>query len=145
MRKIVILSAIFTAYLFVQSVEEKSNSTLENPGIVFFEGTWDEAVSLAGKENKLIFLDAYTSWCGPCKAMQKNIFPNVKVGEFFNEKFINVKINMEKGEGIALAKKYNVRAYPTLFFIDSQETLKMSALGYHNISQLLKLGEKALK
>ncbi len=145
MRKIVILSAIFTAYLFVQSVEEKSDSTLENPGIVFFEGTWDEAVSLAGKENKLIFLDAYTSWCGPCKAMQKNIFPDVKVGEFFNEKFINVKINMEKGEGIALAKKYNVRAYPTLFFIDSQETLKMSALGYHNISQLLKLGEKALK
>lgn len=145
MQRVVVFGIIFMAFFFIQSIDKNKADSKEGSGIVFFEGTWDEAVSLAGKENKLIFLDAYTSWCGPCKAMQKNIFPTAKVGEFFNENFINVKINMEKGEGIALAKKYNVRAYPTLFFIDGQEALKMSALGYHNVNQLLKFGEKALK
>jgi len=145
MRNFFTSAAIFTAFLFIQSIEKNEVHPEESTGILFFEGTWQEAILKAKKENKLIFLDAYTTWCGPCKAMQKNIFPNEKVGELFNKNFINVKIDMEKGEGIALAKKYNVRAYPTLFFIDAQETLKLSSLGYHNVSQLIKLGQKALK
>jgi uncharacterized protein YyaL (SSP411 family) len=58
----------------------------------------------AKKENKLIFVDAYASWCGPCKLMVKNIFPLKTVGDYYNSHFINAKIDMEKGEGIELAK-----------------------------------------
>jgi thioredoxin 1 len=52
---------------------------------------------------------------------------------------------MEKGEGPALSAKYGVRAYPSLFFIDSDGQVVKSALGYQNVNKLLKLGEDALK
>ena len=94
-------------------------SVLKAQGIHFVKNkTWKEVVALAKKENKLIFLDAYTSWCGPCKYMQNEVFQDPVVGRFFNNHFINVKLDMEKGEGLKLDKELKVTAYPTLFFID---------------------------
>ena len=85
-------------------------------GIHFFEGTWAEAVAEAKKQNKNIFLDGYTTWCGPCKKMTKEIFTTDKVGNYYNEHFICVKKDMEKGEGIDLAKKYSINKFPTFVF-----------------------------
>ena len=74
-------------------------------GIKFFEGTWEEALTLAKKEHKIIFVDAYTTWCGPCKQMAKDVFTQKEVGDFYNKSFINVKLDMEKGEGIGFSQK----------------------------------------
>jgi uncharacterized protein YyaL (SSP411 family) len=93
-------------------------SAQKGKGIEFFHGTWQEALAKAKKENKLIFMDAFTTWCGPCKYLSKNVFPNDTVGQFFNSNFVCVKMDMEKGEGIGLAGKYGVQAYPTLLYID---------------------------
>jgi thiol-disulfide isomerase/thioredoxin len=90
----------------------------QNSSIQFEQGTWDEILAKAKKENKPIFLDAYASWCGPCKWMAANVFTQNEVAEFYNTKFINAKIDMEKGEGIKLAKKYQVQAYPTLLILN---------------------------
>lgn len=87
-------------------------------GIEFEHGTFQEALVKAKKENKLVFMDCYTSWCGPCKYLAKTIFTQKEVGDYFNAKFVNVKMDMEKGEGIELHKKYEVKAFPTLLFID---------------------------
>ncbi|GAA4234651.1 hypothetical protein GCM10022291_14580 [Postechiella marina] len=87
-------------------------------GISFEHGTFKEAIEKAKKENKLVFMDCYTTWCGPCKWMSKEIFPQKEVGDFFNDNFISIKVDMEKGEGIALNSKYGIKAYPTLLFID---------------------------
>jgi thioredoxin-related protein len=73
----------------------------------------------ARKENKLIFVDAMTSWCGPCKLMAKHVFTNDTVADYFNTNFVNLKLDMEKGEGLPFAEKYNVNCYPNLFFIDA--------------------------
>lgn len=74
----------------------------------------------SNKKDKLIFIDCFTTWCGPCKWLAKNVFTDPKVGEFMNENFVSAKIDMEKGEGIEIAKKYGIRAYPTLLFLDSE-------------------------
>ncbi len=88
-------------------------------GVVFRDiDSWQEALDLAGKEEKLIFLDCYTSWCGPCKMMERQVFNQKDVGDYFNKYFINVKLNMEKDLGIQIAEKYKVRGYPTLLFIE---------------------------
>ncbi len=87
-------------------------------GITFFEGTWDQTVNEAKKENKLIFVDFYAQWCGPCLNMAEAVFPLPDVGSFYNTHFISAKIDAENGEGIALAKKYGVTKYPTYLFID---------------------------
>ena len=106
-----------------------SISVVYADGMRFFEGTWKEVLAEAKAKNKPIFIDIYTIWCGPCKQMSKNIFPQDKVGEKFNSLFINYKIDAEKGEGIALAKKYGVEAYPTYLFVDANENLFYKSIG----------------
>ncbi|MFN4256425.1 MAG: thioredoxin family protein, partial [Saprospiraceae bacterium] len=68
-------------------------------GMNFEHGTWAEVLAKAKAENKPIFMDAYTVWCGPCKMMSNQTFPDAKVAELFNARFVNVKVDMEKGEG----------------------------------------------
>jgi len=91
--------------------------TTSAQGIEFIHD-WDEAVRLAKKHNKPIFVDAYASWCGPCKRLAKKIFPLPEVGNYFNQHFINVKLDMEKPEGKPFRQQYPVRVFPTLYFID---------------------------
>jgi len=99
-------------------------------GIKFEDGNFSSLLAKAKKENKLIFIDAYTVWCGPCKLMVKNIFPLKPVGDYYNAHFINAKIDMEKGEGIELAKKYKVYAFPTYLFINGDGEEVHRTLGY---------------
>ncbi len=77
-----------------------------------------DAVSKAKKENKLVFLDCYTSWCGPCRKMAATVFTQPEVGAFMNKSYVSIKIDMEKGEGPALAKKYEVGAFPTFLIFN---------------------------
>ena len=79
----------------------------------FQELTLEKALEQAKVENKYVFIDCYTSWCGPCKMMAEKILPLKEVGEYMNGKFVCVKFNMEKGEGRAIQQKYRVSAYPT--------------------------------
>ena len=112
-------------------------------GIEFFHGTWKEAVELAKQSDKLIFVDANTSWCGPCKRMAANVFTQEKVGDFFNGRFINMKIDMEKGD-VDFRAKYSVSAYPTLFFINGEGEVIKKKVGGQRADGLIKLGREAL-
>lgn len=114
-------------------------------GIVFFEGTLAEAQEKAAQERKLIFMDAYTSWCGPCKQMSKNVFTAPEVGAFFNKHFVNIKVDMEKGEGPRLAGRYRVNSYPTLLFLDEKGEVVHAAKGSRPVDQFLGLGQTALR
>lgn len=116
----------------------------QGQGIKFEEKSWSEIVSKAQKENKLIFLDAYASWCGPCKWMAKEVFPKEEVGKFYNENFICAKIDMEKGEGVDLAKKYKVRAYPSLFYILPTGEVAYKVLGAREAEDFISAGKNAL-
>ena len=80
----------------------------------FQELSLEKAREQARAENKPIFLDCYTSWCGPCKMMANDVFTLEAAGNYFNKNFVCVKIDMEKGEGPAIGKQYEVDAYPTL-------------------------------
>ncbi len=114
-------------------------------GIKFFQGSYEEALAESKTQGKLIFVDAYAEWCGPCKRMAATVFKEEKVGAFYNQNFINMKIDMEKGEGPKLARKYGVRAYPTFFFLDEKGEIVAKATGGRQTKQFLQLGENALK
>ena len=92
-------------------------------GVNFVEKDFDEVLAKAKQSNKYIFIDFYTNWCAPCKMMDKQVFPQKNVGEYFNSKFISLKINAEK-EGIDLAKKYGIKAYPTFVILDKNGGLQ---------------------
>lgn len=112
-------------------------------GMQFHKGSWKAALEQASKEDKLVFMDAYTTWCGPCKKMTRDIFPQQPVADYYNAHFVNVKMDMEKGEGIDLAEKYNVAVYPTLLFFTPDGEIVHRSAGFHTAEQFLDLGAKA--
>lgn len=131
MKKLSIFSALFIGALaFAQ-------------GITFEDTNFSAILSKAKKENKLVFIDAYASWCGPCKLMVKNVFPQKAVGDYYNSHFVNAKIDMEKGEGIELAKKYNVKAFPTYLFVDGNGEVVHRTLGYVEENDFIQFAKDA--
>ena len=116
----------------------------DDKGIKFIEGSWSQVLSEAKKQNKLIFVDIYTTWCGPCKMMSVKVFTESQVGDKFNTSFINYKIDAEKGEGITLAKQYGIAAYPTYLFVDGNGELVYRATGAMPAEKLLTEADKAL-
>lgn len=114
-------------------------------GITFEHGTWKDALARAKKEKKMIFVDFYTSWCGPCKDMSQNIMTKPEAGELYNREFVNFKQDAEKGEGPGLAKQYRVTAYPTFIFVDHRGDLIYKFLGRRELDGFLAEGQKALK
>lgn len=116
----------------------------QNRKIEFIEKPWNDILAMAGQQNKLVFLDAYTSWCGPCKWMAKNMFTRDSVADYYNNEFICASIDMEKGEGPELAKKYQVRVYPTLLFINSDgEVVHRKAGALQKTGDYIELGNTA--
>lgn len=131
MKKLSIFSALFIgAFALAQ-------------GIKFEDTSFATILAKAKKENKLVFIDAYASWCGPCKLMVKNVFPQKPVGDYYNSHFVNAKIDMEKGEGIELAKKYNVKAFPTYLFVDGNGEVVHRTLGYVEENDFIQFAKDA--
>lgn len=117
-----------------------------NEGIQFETGTWSEIQAKSKATGKPIFIDCYTSWCGPCKSLAKNIFPLKEVGDYFNANFINAKFDMEKGEGIELKKQFNVTVFPTLLFVNAEgEELNRVVGGASDATKFLNTVKKGLE
>lgn len=108
--------------------------------ITFEQGSWADVKAKAKKENKMIFVDAYTTWCGPCKVMSKNTFTDKSVGEYYNANFVNYKFDMEKGEGPAFANEFSIQAYPTLLYFTSAGEVAYRTEGAQNATQFLSTG-----
>ena len=121
-----------------------STALFSQDGIKFGKQSFAQTLEQAKKENKLIFLDAFASWCGPCKLLDKNVFPKKEVGDYFNANFLNLHIDMEKGEGIEIAKKYSIYSYPTLLFIDGDGKVVYKAAGYMSPQELISIAKEAV-
>ena len=117
---------------------------MQADGIEFFHGTWEEAMEEAKKQEKLLFVDAYAVWCGPCKRMAKNIFPQKEVGTFYNKNFINVKLDYEKVEADVFRKNYPVSAFPTLYYIDFDGEIVHMQKGAQDANGFIQTGKLAL-
>jgi thiol-disulfide isomerase/thioredoxin len=106
-------------------------------GIQFEHSTFEEALAKAKAENKMVFMDCYTEWCGPCKALAKNVFPKKEVGDYYNANFVNLKMDMEKGEGPELLKRYKIKGFPTLLFMDHTGKVLFKRVGGGSAEDLI--------
>lgn len=141
----VIFSLVLLAFLGFAFTSNSETVAEEATGISFFKGTWEEALTKAKKENKIIFVDAYAVWCGPCKILAKRYFTKESVGTFYNEKFINYKMDMEKNsQGPRLARKWALAAYPTLYFVNADEAIIQKSVGLIDDKALLKIGAEVI-
>lgn len=109
-------------------------------GIVFMENEpWTTVLARAAEQDRLIFMDCYTTWCGPCKGLSENVFPQKEVGDFFNANFVNAKYDMEKGDGKMLYEKYreHIPGFPSLLLIDSEGNVVHKMAGYMEPDKLI--------
>lgn len=112
MKKLILFALLIAAVVMNVAAQNRS---------IDFEQTkeWKKIVKKAKKEKKLIFVDCYTSWCGPCKLLARDVFTNDEVANFFNANFVNAKFDMEKdADGKILRKQFDVKFFPTLVFVD---------------------------
>jgi thiol:disulfide interchange protein len=132
--------AIFSFIATILLVSFQLEKSKDNSGIEFSTLTFEQAKTKAKASNQLIFIDAYASWCGPCKKMAASSFKDAAVGEVFNNKFINLKVDCElDADGLEIARLYKVRAYPTLLIVDSQGNLKKKVVGFQSAERLIEL------
>jgi len=123
---------LLIALLFIMQVVQAQNAV----GVRFEqELSWAEVQQKAKKENKYIFVDVFTTWCGPCKQMDRDIFPKEEVGDFFNTQFVSVKVQADitkkDSEDVkqwyqdaqAIVTTYNIDSYPVYLFFNPQGEL----------------------
>ena len=121
MKKSILLFSFIPSVLFAQ-----------DKGIHFEHGlSWQQVQAKAKTENKYVFMDCFTTWCGPCRFMSANIFPLQDVGDSMNAHFVSVAVQLDTTaadnnevkswyeSGHNIAKQYNVQAYPTYLIFDA--------------------------
>lgn len=147
MKKYTLLAMLVgaAAWLFYPSGSAHSKIPAAEEGITFFSGSYAEALVKAKAEGKLVFVDIYASWCGPCKRLKATTFKDPAVGDFFNKNFINLAIDGEKGEGPVLAQQFGVRAYPTLVFVNADGKVVQKTVGFESAPNLLRIAKPLLQ
>lgn len=138
MRLPVYLTLIFLCSFLRLTAQDQDN------GIRFFQGSLDDLKIQAKLQNKAFFIDCYTSWCGPCHKMSTDVFTQKEVGDFFNENFIAIKLDMEHGEGRRVAEKYDVGVYPTYLFFNADGELLHRTAGYKSGPAFIRDGKQAI-
>lgn len=110
-------------------------------GIEFFQGSLQDALKKAKSENKLVFVDFMATWCGPCKALATKVFPEKEIGDYFNAHFVCVQVDVDKEK--ELARKYQIRAMPTLVFMSAEGKDIVRVTGAASANRLLKKAKEA--
>lgn len=120
----------------------------KSEGILFIENqakTYDEVLSLAQSEGKPVIVDFYTTWCAPCKWLEKDVFALKQVGDFYNQNFVNYKVNAEDFDGVELAQKFKVNGYPTIVFLNQAGQVINVQAGNTTASNFMNLGREAVQ
>ena len=121
------------------------NDMVNTDGIKFEESSFEEALKKAKDQGKLLFMDCYTTWCGPCKMMSNQVFKQKFIGDFFNQNLVSLKMDMEKGEGIDLQKKFDVNAFPTMFLLNGDGNIIYKILGGRDPRAFMEAIQRGMK
>jgi thioredoxin 1 len=113
--------------------------------MIFTESNWQEVLDKAKTEHKYIFIDIYATWCGPCKMLRNETFIKKRAGAFYNDRFVCAAFNGEAGDGVMLAKKLGVHAYPSLYILDSNGNVIGASVGYISAKELVKFGKQLVQ
>jgi thiol-disulfide isomerase/thioredoxin len=125
--------AFFVALIIPFISFERVLSKNPDVGIRFEQGlSWKEILAKAKSEDKYIFMDCYTTWCGPCRYMRQNVFQTNLAGKYFNEHFINIEVQLDSTnvddaeiknwykDARKIMNKYRVSEFPTYLFFSPE-------------------------
>ena len=134
MKRTTIMVASITLFTLVRTASAE---------VHFRDVSFEEAKQAAASEHKVVMIDFFTTWCGWCKVLDRNTYTDPAVSKLTDEKFVCVKIDAEKGEGIELAKKYQISGYPTIVFFDEGGKEIDRVVGYEDPGRFVRSLEVA--
>lgn len=125
----------------------KKNTVKQTPqGIKFVQDkSLDMILAKAQRQGKPIMMDFYTTWCAPCRWMEKDVFADKTVANYYNKNFINYKVNAEKFEGLELVGKYNIEAYPSVVFLTQNGDVVYTQVGLTSASNFMEMGRTTIR
>lgn len=109
----------------------------QNIQLINWETNYNTALEKAIKENKSIMIDFYTDWCTICKIMETNVYLDREIASNINYNFVPLKINAEDNDKKLLTNQYNISAFPTTVFINTNGFIIKKILGYIDTNDLL--------
>lgn len=130
----------FVALYFYMNPKVDFHEKFEE-GVQFEQLNWNQAIAKAQREDKIIFLDLYATWCGPCKRLRKYSLTDEEVGAFYNENFINLIIDGETPEGSRLMRKYQLNSFPSLMYLAPDGSELHRELGFTTARTLLNIAK----
>lgn len=142
MKKLIIFFSVLCLGVLFLSFSAPNKEETAAKGIDFFKGTFQEALALAEKEKKYVFVDVYATWCGPCKQLKRTTFKDKEVGTYFNKNFINIAIDGETEEGDEILSRYSIRSYPTLLILDAKGRVQTRHSGFMKPFILINFGRR---
>lgn len=129
----------------VQAEQRVEAEEKKPEGTVFFNISLEEALAKANEEGKYVLVDCHTKTCGPCRKMEKTVFPQIKCGEFINSRFVPIMVDMEEEAGIAIAEKYKVGIYPTYLVLSPDGNKQGEIVGAEfNLNDFIAMFKKIL-
>ena len=118
---------------------------IANAQINFRELSWQQALKESGSSGKPVFLNAYTNWCEPCQVMDEFVFTDLEVSNFFNDHFVNIRLDMEEYPGMELAETHNVIVYPGFLFFNAKEEVIHRGCGGMDAGEFLSLAKRVFE
>jgi len=137
-----IKNLLFTAAFFLLFIANESLGQSIQFSEVTSEKEWKQLLAKSKKEKKPVFIDIYATWCGPCKKMDKEIFSDASVGELYNSRFINAKIDGESEYGKVLAEAFELTGYPSMYFMDYEQFIYGKIVGFRDIEDFNSFGQR---
>lgn len=136
------------AIIFIWSIILLASCEDDKPikgGIKFEKLSFEQASVKSKNENKMLFVDAYATWCGPCKKLAKTTFVDKKVEKVFNSNFVNIKMDVDEAASLSFVEKYEINSIPTMLFFDNNGQLIKRLEGYYDEEELLQEVQQFVK
>jgi thioredoxin-related protein len=151
MKSIIGLMILFPAIINAQGTGDSSG--LGEQGIRFKQDiSWQQVLTKAKAEHKHVFVDCYATWCSPCKEMDMHVYSDKELGEFFNNKFISIKLQMDSTkydskdimkhytDAHRIGERYKINGYPTYLFFNPDGRIIYKDLGSKGLDEFLAMG-----
>ena len=119
--------------------------TMAEAQVKWVEGSTDKVRELAVKADKLVFIDLYADWCGPCRMMEERVFKREEVGDYFDRHFVAAKYNVDRPTGRALMQRYGRGSIPFYLILNTEGELLGTILGAYPTEEFLQHLERIVK
>lgn len=112
--------------------------------ISFSPLSYQEGFEKARQNNQLLFVDVFTTWCGPCKILSSNVFPDEELGDVMNQSFVNIKVDGDDESNYGMMEQFEVSAFPTMLLIDPRTDRVRKIEGYVQADEIIREANYAL-